>query len=165
VLVDTLGLIWGLAVLPAAPTDWDGAVEVFKRVGKTLPRLARVWADSNYQARALADWIAAHAGWVLDIVLKRPGQTTFEVQKWRWVVEIVHSQMTKPDVLALGAGREDVVDLDLVVGHDDAIDQQLDQLPPPAEGRVLKPRRDPLAERPHRGGETGRPVEPFGLTG
>jgi putative transposase len=42
VLVDTLGLIWGLAVLPAAPTDWDGAVEVLRRVGKSLPRLAKV---------------------------------------------------------------------------------------------------------------------------
>lgn len=84
-LVDTLGLIWGLAVLPAAPTDWDGAVEVFKRVGEGLPRLARVWADAAY--RALAGWVAANARWVLDIVTKRPGQTTFEVQKWRWVVE------------------------------------------------------------------------------
>jgi hypothetical protein len=43
--VDTLGLIGGLAVLPATPTDWDGAVAVFKRVGDGLSRLARVWAD------------------------------------------------------------------------------------------------------------------------
>ena len=84
-LVDTLGLIWVLAVLPAAPTDWDGAVEVFKRVGDGLHRLARVWADSAY--RALAGWVAANARWVLDIVTRRPGQTRFEVQKWRWVVE------------------------------------------------------------------------------
>ena len=35
-LVDTMGLIWGLAVLPASPTDWDGAVEVFKRAGGLL---------------------------------------------------------------------------------------------------------------------------------
>lgn len=152
-------------MLPASPTDWDGAVEVFNRVGKGLPRLAKVWADANYQAKALAEWIGANARWVLEVVLKRPGQTTFEVQKWRWVVEIVHSQVTKSNVLALRAGREHVVDLDQVVGHDDAIDQQLDQLPPPVEGRVLKPRRDPLAERPHRGGEAGRPVEPLGLPG
>ena len=33
VLVDTLGLIWGLAVLPASSTDWGGAVEVFRRIG------------------------------------------------------------------------------------------------------------------------------------
>ena len=78
-LVDTLGLIWGLAVLPAAPTDWDGAVEVFKRVGETLPRLAKVWADANYRAAALADWITVHARWVLEVVTGRPEQTTFEV--------------------------------------------------------------------------------------
>jgi putative transposase len=82
--VDTLGLIWGLAVLPAAPTDWDGAVEVFRRVGDGLPRLARVWADAAY--RALAGW-AAGARWVLDIVTRREGAVGFEVQPWRWVVE------------------------------------------------------------------------------
>jgi putative transposase len=72
-------------VLPAAPTDWDGAAEVFRRVGDALPRLARVWADAAY--RALAGWAAANARWVLDIVTKRPGQAAFEVQPWRWVVE------------------------------------------------------------------------------
>jgi putative transposase len=80
-----MGLIWGLAVLPAAPTDWDGAVEVFTRVGKGLPRLIRVWADSNY--RALADWVSTNAKWILDIVTRREGAVGFEVQPWRWVVE------------------------------------------------------------------------------
>ena len=85
--MDTLGLIWGLAVLPASPTDWDGAAEVFKRVGKALPRLAKVWADSAYRVDALATWVRASTRWVLEVVLKRPGQTTSEVQKWRWIVE------------------------------------------------------------------------------
>ncbi len=84
-LVDTLGLIWGLAVLPASSTDWDGAVELFGRCGKSLPRLARVWADSAY--RALAGWVGANAAWVLDIVTRREGAVGFEVQPWRWVVE------------------------------------------------------------------------------
>ena len=84
-LVDTLGLIWGLAVLPAKPTDWDGAVEVFKRVGKGLPRLARVWADAAY--RALRDRMDRAWRWVLDIVTKRAGAVGFQVQPWRWVVE------------------------------------------------------------------------------
>jgi putative transposase len=84
-LVDTLGLIWGLAVLPASPTDWDGAVEVFMRIGKGLPRLMRVWADANY--RALADWVNRNANWVLDIVTRRDDAVGFEVQKWRWIVE------------------------------------------------------------------------------
>lgn len=85
VLVDTLGLIWGLVVLPADVQDWDGAKEVFRRVGGSLPRLAKVWADAIY--RALADWVAQSCRWLLEIVSKRPGQTTFEVQKWRWIVE------------------------------------------------------------------------------
>ena len=84
-LVDTMGLIWGLAVLPAAPTDWDGAVEVFKRVGDGLPRLARVWADAAYQA--LLGRMDRAWRWVLDIVTKREGAVGFQVQKWRWVVE------------------------------------------------------------------------------
>ena len=74
-------------MLPASPTDWDGAVEVFKRVGTGLPRLAKVWADSAYRVDALATWIGANARWVLEVVRKRPGQTTFEVRKWRWIVE------------------------------------------------------------------------------
>src|SRR5262245_11908281 len=85
VLVDTLGLIWGLAVLPANVRDWDGAEEVIGRCGGLLPRLARVWADAGY--RAFADRVVAHCRWVLDIVSERPGQTTFEVQTWRWIVE------------------------------------------------------------------------------
>ena len=84
-MVDTLGLIWGLAVLPANVQDWDGAKEVFRRAGASLPRLARVWADAMY--RALAGWVAATCRWVLEVVGGRPGQSTFEVQKWRWLVE------------------------------------------------------------------------------
>jgi putative transposase len=76
-----------LAVLPAAPTDWDGAIAVFQRVGGLLPRLAKVWADSAYWVGALLSWIQNHGGWVLEVSGKRPGQTTFEVRKWRWIVE------------------------------------------------------------------------------
>ena len=85
--MDTLGLIWGLAVLPAAPTDWDGAIAVFQRVGGLLPRLAKVWADSAYWVGTLLSWIKEHGGWVLEVSGKRPGQTSFEVRKWRWLVE------------------------------------------------------------------------------
>lgn len=84
-LVDTLGLIWGLAVLPASSTDWEGAVEVFRRVGEGLPRLRRVWADAAY--RALAGWVREHARWVLDIVTRREGVVGFAVQPKRWIVE------------------------------------------------------------------------------
>lgn len=58
---------------------------MFERVGKGLPRLARVWADSAY--RALAEWASKNAKWVLDIVTRREGAVGFEVQPRRWVVE------------------------------------------------------------------------------
>jgi putative transposase len=86
-LVDTLGLVWGLAVLAASPTDWDGAVEVFKRVGRRMPRLAKVLADQAYRASALASWIKEHCSWQLETTGKREGQTQFEPVKWRWIVE------------------------------------------------------------------------------
>jgi len=60
---------------------------VFRRVGKTLPRLAVVWADSAYRAKALAAWVEAYCRWVVEAVGKRPGQTTFEVREWRGIVE------------------------------------------------------------------------------
>jgi putative transposase len=85
--VDTLGLIWGLAVLPADTTDWAGAVEVFRRVGESLPRLAKVWADSAYKAGAFAAWVGAACRWVLEVVTRRPGAVGFEVLPKRWVVE------------------------------------------------------------------------------
>jgi putative transposase len=47
--------------------------------------LAKVWADAAY--KAFAGWVASNCRWVLEVVTKRPGQRTFEVQKWRWVVE------------------------------------------------------------------------------
>jgi putative transposase len=46
-----------------------------------------VWADSAYWVHALLSWVAAHCRWVLEVAGKRPGQTTFEVRKWRWIVE------------------------------------------------------------------------------
>lgn len=83
-LVDTLGLIWAVAVLPADVQDWTGAEEVIRRAGR-LPRLAKVWADAGY--KAFLDWVGRNCRWVLEIVLKQPGQTTFVVQKKRWIVE------------------------------------------------------------------------------
>lgn len=60
-------------------------MEVFRRVGDGLPRLARVWADSAY--RALAGWVSRNVTWVLDIVTKRDGAVGFQVQPRRWIVE------------------------------------------------------------------------------
>ena len=74
-------------MLPADTTDWAGAVEVFRRVGESLPRLAKVWADSAYKAESFAGWVGAACRWVLEVVTRRPGAVGFEVLPKRWVVE------------------------------------------------------------------------------
>jgi hypothetical protein len=73
--------------------------------------------------------------------------------------------VTKPDVFALGAGGEDVADLDLLVRDDHAIDEQLDQLPLSIEAHLLEARRDPFAERCQRGGQPERLIQAVGFPG
>jgi putative transposase len=77
--------VWAVAVLPANVQDFDGAKEVFRRVGDSLPRLAKVWADAIY--RSFASWVSANCSWVLEVVTRRPGAVGFEVQPKRWIVE------------------------------------------------------------------------------
>ena len=77
-------MIWAVAVLPADVQDWTGAEEVVRRAGR-LPRLAKVWADAGY--KAFLGWVGKNCRWVLEVVLKQPGQTTFVVQRKRWIVE------------------------------------------------------------------------------
>ena len=86
VLVDTLGLLWGLAVTPANVSDKAGARGVLERVRGRLPRLRLIWADTNYGG-TLPGWVKGTCGWVLAVVAKLAGQTTFVVLPRRWVVE------------------------------------------------------------------------------
>jgi hypothetical protein len=53
----------------------------------------------------------------------------FRMYRQRWSVEIVCTQMTKPDVLAAGVGGNHITNLDLAICDHDTINQQFDQLP------------------------------------
>jgi transposase len=85
-LVDTLGLVHALAVQPANMQDRDGAKAVLNKAKGRLSCLVKVWADGGYRG-ALEDWVKKECGWVLDIVKKLEGQTTFQVLPQRWKVE------------------------------------------------------------------------------
>jgi Transposase DDE domain len=58
--------------------------------------------------------------------------------KRRWKVEIVHPQMTKPDGGTVAGGGEDVADLDVAVGDNDAINQEFDERSSLVEGRRMQ---------------------------
>jgi putative transposase len=83
-LVDTLGLIWGLAVLPAGVQDRDGAKTLLGRLPE-LPRLAVIWADGAYPA--IADWVKRKFGWVLVTILRPVGVKGYVHLPKRWIVE------------------------------------------------------------------------------
>jgi putative transposase len=84
-LVDTLGLIWGLAVLPADVQDRDGAKVVLERVRAALPRLAVIWADGAY--KAVVDWVRESLGWVLTTILRPVGVRGYVHLPRRWIAE------------------------------------------------------------------------------
>jgi putative transposase len=84
--VDTLGLSWVLVVHCASIQDRDGARLVFEKLYGQSPRLALIWADGGYAGQLVA-WVAAFAGWVLEIVKRSDDAQGFEVLPHRWIVE------------------------------------------------------------------------------
>ena len=84
-LVDTLGLILAVVVLPANIQDWDGAYDLLLKAQPLTGRVQHMWADSSY--RALVGWVEATFGWSVEIVAKLANQVGFAVQPKRWIVE------------------------------------------------------------------------------
>src|SRR5262249_420212 len=85
ILVDTLGLGWAVAVLPANVQDFDVAGEGFVGAGGGRPPVGKGGGEG--MCRAFASWVSANCSWVLQVVTRRPGAVGFEVQPMRWIVE------------------------------------------------------------------------------
>ena len=100
VLVDTLGLVFAVAVTSAGVSDAKGAEGVLRAVEGNR-RLAVVLADSAYHRDTLYEYLAAtNAGYRLDIVSKLAGQTVFVPQPKRWLVERYFSWLRGSRLLA-----------------------------------------------------------------
>jgi len=84
-LVDTLGLIWGLVVLPADVQDRDGAKTLLQSVQGRLPRLQVIWADGAYAS--VIQWVRQTLGWVLTTILRPTGVQGYVHLPKRWIVE------------------------------------------------------------------------------
>ena len=99
----------------------------------------------------LADWLADHGH--ADVIVG---------SKWGyrytggWRLEMVFTQLAKRAVRPVGGDREDVADLDLVVGDDHPVDEQLGQLPALVEGGGGQPGPDGLAECLDPVGDSGK---------
>jgi hypothetical protein len=68
------------------------------------------------------------------------------VAQARWKIEMVFPQLAKGRVRPIGGGREHVADLDVAVGDDHAVDEQLGQLAPLLEGGGGEPGAGGVAE-------------------
>jgi putative transposase len=86
IVVDTLGLLLAVVVHCAGIQDRDGAKPVFEKLCGAYPRLQLIWADGNY-AGQLVVWVAAVAGWVLEIVKRSDKAQGFVLLPHRWIVE------------------------------------------------------------------------------
>ena len=86
IVVDTLGLLLMVLVLPADVQDRDGARQLLSRVFAVYGTLRCLWADAGYAGR-LVLWVAGISRCVLQIVRRLAGEPGFKVLPRRWVVE------------------------------------------------------------------------------
>jgi putative transposase len=84
-VVDTLGLLLGVAVDTADMSDGEGARWVVGRTVAQWPTLLKGWADQGY--RGVVQWAAATYGLDLEIVQRPAEATGFVLVARRWVVE------------------------------------------------------------------------------
>ena len=88
IVVDTLGLLLAVTDTTAAADDGTAAPEVLKKLNReAFPRLQKLWADTKYHNHSLNRWLSRHGWYVIEVVSRPPGSDTFQVIKWRWVVE------------------------------------------------------------------------------
>jgi len=87
-LVDTLGLVLGVAVSPASTPEREGGQMVLGRVLPGLTWLRCLWVDGGYTGEAFANWVKELRPQLKVEVVKRSDDTSgFKVLPRRWVVE------------------------------------------------------------------------------
>lgn len=87
IVVDTIGLLFGLVVHGADIQDRDGAPAVLKSIRHACPWLRHVYADGGYAGPKLRRALRKIGDWTLEIIKRSDTASGFEVLPRRWVVE------------------------------------------------------------------------------
>ena len=90
ILVDTLGLLIMVIVTAANVSDQRGGKVLFwkaKRLGASVNRLVRIWADGTYQGQTFMEWVMERFRWILEVVKRSDDTRGFVVIPKRWIVE------------------------------------------------------------------------------
>lgn len=88
-LVDTLGLLLRVTVLPANTAETTAARLALAHLDAGVDRVQVVWADQGFGGGPLTTWVQDQLGWTLELTsgLSKPGRPDFQVAPRRWVVE------------------------------------------------------------------------------
>ena len=85
-LVDVIGLVLAILVLPANIQDRDGGWKILSAMHELYPSISKVWADGAY-AGDLVRRARDELNVDVEVVKTPPGTHTFQVLPRRWVVE------------------------------------------------------------------------------
>jgi putative transposase len=85
-VVDTLGLLLALAVLPAHVSDRAAAPPLIQAVVAEHERLAKLWADQSYTGELVA-WANEFENFELEIVARPADAAGWVLLPKRWIVE------------------------------------------------------------------------------
>jgi putative transposase len=85
-LVDTVGLIWLVAVTSASVQDRTAAAPLLSLARYYVPTLQTIWADGGYQGQ-LVSWVQSWCAGTLEIIKRSETAQGFEVLPKRWIVE------------------------------------------------------------------------------
>ena len=91
--MDTIGLVWGLAITSADVADSKGARLAVTDAKAASARLKHIWADSAYQG--FIEFATVLLSIVVAIVKRRKRTRGFKVQPRRWVVERTFGWLTR----------------------------------------------------------------------
>jgi len=86
VVVDTLGLVVGLVVLPANWQDKEGLRILLRRV-PLFDRWKGLLVDGGYESEPLRQWCKTWFGVDYQVVKRSDAAKGFEVLPQRWIVE------------------------------------------------------------------------------
>jgi putative transposase len=86
IVVDTLGLLLGVLVVPASRQDRDGARQLLVDHYFATPSCRHLFADGGFAGRFVT-WAADIVKTTVEIVRKKDGQKGFQPLPKRWVVE------------------------------------------------------------------------------
>jgi putative transposase len=87
IIVDTLGLVWAVAVHAASDQDQSGACRVLYALWEQVRGIQVIFGDSAYGRAGLPEWIRSTLGWIIQPVLRPVGVKGFVVLPKRWIVE------------------------------------------------------------------------------